>query len=216
MTIYVAKGSTPTILIGPLIDTNGDPVTGLTLAQADILLWKAGGTSPAQKNDATSATDRSNGMYTAPLNATDTGTEGVLSVIVNKTGALPFRMDLCVLPAKVHASMVAGSDNLEVDAIQLNGSATAGAKLATMAGQAITGVLEGTPSATSLTVTDLALTYATADQLLNRLVYITSGTYAGKGPVVVEDYAASGDDGVLTVSTLGTAVPSASDTILIL
>ena len=98
----ILKQSTAaTIVIGPMLDdTDGKTAeTGLTIPQADVLLWKEGGTTLAQKNDATSATHRSNGLYTVPIDATDTNTLGTLIVSVAEAGALPVRHDYKVVTA---------------------------------------------------------------------------------------------------------------------
>lgn len=70
-----------TYLLGPLLDsTDGITAETVTVAQADVRLWKEGGTTFAQKNDATSCTQRENGYQTCPLNTTDTNTEGTLMI----------------------------------------------------------------------------------------------------------------------------------------
>jgi hypothetical protein len=98
----ILKQSTAaTIVIGPMLDdTDGKTAeTALTISQADVLLWKEGGTTLAQKTEATSATHRSNGLYTVPLDTTDTNTLGTLIVSVAEAGALPVRHDYKVVTA---------------------------------------------------------------------------------------------------------------------
>lgn len=98
----ILKQSTATtLLLGPFVDeTDGKTAeTALTISQADVLLWKEGGTTLAQKNESTSCTHRSNGLYTCPLNTTDTNTLGILTVSVHEAGALPVRIDYYVVPA---------------------------------------------------------------------------------------------------------------------
>ncbi|HEB28523.1 MAG TPA: hypothetical protein ENI05_12255, partial [Porticoccus sp.] len=70
-----------TYLLGPMLDsTDGITAETVTVAQADVRLWKEGGTIFAQKNDATGCTQRENGYQTCPLNTTDTNTEGTLLI----------------------------------------------------------------------------------------------------------------------------------------
>jgi len=122
---YLKQSTATTLLIGPFVDeTDGQTAeTGLTISQADVLLWKEGGTTLAQKNDATSATHRSNGLYTVPVNTTDTNTLGILTVSVDESGALPVRMDYHVVSANVYDSLFGSGDVLDVSTTQFNGSA---------------------------------------------------------------------------------------------
>jgi hypothetical protein len=101
------QSTATTLLIGPFLDaTDGVTAeTGLTISQADVLLWKEGGTTLAQKNESTSATHRSHGLYTCPVDTTDTNTLGILTVSVQESGALPVRQDYNVVPAVVYDEM---------------------------------------------------------------------------------------------------------------
>lgn len=112
------------IVLGPFVDsTDGNTEeTGLTIANTDIKLWKAGATTLANKNSG-GATHISNGMYYAVLDATDTNTLGSMRVYVHVSGALAVIVDAIVLPQKVYDSLISGSDNLEIDLIQIAGSA---------------------------------------------------------------------------------------------
>src|SRR5690554_5162893 len=89
--------------------------TGLTIANTDIKIWKAGATSLVNKNSG-GATHIANGLYYAVLDATDTDTLGPLVIFVHVSGALPVRVECVVLPANVFDALVAGSDKLQVDA----------------------------------------------------------------------------------------------------
>lgn len=100
--------------------------TALTIANTDIKLWKMGATTLANKNSG-GATHISNGVYYAVLDATDTNTLGGLVIYVHVTGALPVRLECEVLSANVYDSLIAGTDNLQVDTVQVTGTAqTAG------------------------------------------------------------------------------------------
>jgi len=101
------QSTATTIVVGPIVDsTDASAETGQTIAQADVLLWKEGGTTLAQKNDSSSCTHRSNGLYTCPLNTTDTNTLGQLIVNVAKSGTLVYRDDYMVVPANVYNALV--------------------------------------------------------------------------------------------------------------
>ena len=111
------------IPLGYFLDnTDGDSeVTGLSIANTDIKIWKHGATTLANKNSG-GATHISNGIYYAVLDATDTNTLGGLVVFVHKTGALPVRVECKVYPAAVYDSMILGTDYLQTDVIQIEGS----------------------------------------------------------------------------------------------
>ena len=123
MTQLLKQSTAATIKIGPFVDsTDGVTAeTGLTISQADIRLSKNGGAF-AQTNNATGATHDENGYYGVPLDTTDTNTLGRLRVAVNESGALPVWQDFMVVNANVYDSLIGGSDNLQVDAVQIEGS----------------------------------------------------------------------------------------------
>lgn len=95
--------------------------TGLTIANTDIKIWKNGATTLANKNSG-GATHISNGIYYAVLDATDTDTLGPLVIFIHVSGALPIRLECEVLVANVYDSLVAASDNLQVDTVQIEGT----------------------------------------------------------------------------------------------
>lgn len=111
------------VVFGIFVDsTDGNTEeTGLTIANTDIKIWKAGATTLANKNSG-GATHISNGIYYAVFDATDTNTLGSGKAYVHVSGALYQVLEFCVLPQKVYDSMIAGSDNLEVDTIQIEGA----------------------------------------------------------------------------------------------
>lgn len=155
------------IPLGYFLDsTDGDTEeTGLTIANTDIKLWKAGATTLANKNSG-GATHISNGIYFAVLDATDTDTLGALVVHVHVASALTVRLECVVYPAKVYDSMIAGTDNLEVDAVQ-----AAGESLSAM--PELTGVPSATPSLVKglmfliMRLLNKATTTATQDDIHN-------------------------------------------------
>jgi len=123
MTQWLKQSTAATVCMGPFVDdTDGKTAeTGLTIAQADIRLTKNGG-DIAQTHNAAGATHDELGMYSVPLDDTDTATLGRLKVVIYKTGALPVWQDFMVVPANVWDSMF-GADYLQVDVTQLLGTA---------------------------------------------------------------------------------------------
>jgi hypothetical protein len=95
------------VLLGPFLDdTDGKTAeTGLTIANTDIKIWKAGGTTEASKNSG-GATHIAAGRYYAVLDATDTDTLGPMEINVHVAGALPVRRECVVLTAAAYDLMV--------------------------------------------------------------------------------------------------------------
>ena len=119
MTRALRQSTATTHRMGPFLDDDDGvtPMTGLTIAQADIQISKAGGAF-AQTSEAspTTAYDK-HGFYQVPLTATDTSTAGPLRVEITKNGALPVWEDFVVLAQAVYDALVAGTDNLDVDLV---------------------------------------------------------------------------------------------------
>ena len=115
MAQWLKQSTATTILVGPFVSTTDGYTakTALTISQAKVQLWKEGGTSMAQKSDATSGTHRANGCYTVPLDTTDTGTLGALTVSIDDSAnaALPVRHEFFVVPAAVYDAIKAGTGN---------------------------------------------------------------------------------------------------------
>jgi hypothetical protein len=118
--MFLREDTAATVQIGPFLDDgDGNTVEGaLTITQADVRLSKNGG-NIAQKSDATSCTHDELGMYTCPLDATDTNTAGRLQLIVHESGALSVWHEFTVLPTQVYDSLVLGTDALQVHANEM-------------------------------------------------------------------------------------------------
>jgi hypothetical protein len=101
-------------------DGNSEEIA-LSIANTDIWLWKMGATAIANKNSG-GATHMQNGLYYCVLDATDTNTLGALVVFVHKSGALAVRVECEVLDAVVYDSLIAASDKLQVDTVQVGGT----------------------------------------------------------------------------------------------
>lgn len=119
MGLWLKQSTAISVKIGPFID-DGDGKTAeaaLTLTQADIRLSK-NGANIAQKNEANDATTDELGYYDCPLDATDTGTLGVLQLFVHESGALPVFHEYMIVPANVWDSFF-GADKLDVNTAEL-------------------------------------------------------------------------------------------------
>lgn len=175
MSFWLKQSTAVTIKLGPFV-SNSDgytPQTSLTISQADIRLTKNGGAF-AQTNNAAGATHDENGYYGVPLDTTDTNTLGTLRVAVNESGALPVWQDFMVVPSNVWDSLF-GSDKLQVDAVEINSSATNGNLLKLW----LDGFETGTAQAGAAQSITLAAG-ASTNNLRNSAVKILSGTGAGQ------------------------------------
>ena len=119
--LIVKLSTAATIEIGPVLDSTGVGVEYSGLAITELRLVK-NGTGAAMASQA-SITHVLNGHYTLVMTTGNTDTLGTLTVSCHKVGYQMPRVQMMVVPAKVYDSIVAGSDNLEVDAIQLLGTA---------------------------------------------------------------------------------------------
>ena len=153
MGLWLKQSIAITAKIGPFID-DGDGKTAevaLTLTQADIRLSK-NGANIAQKNEANNATTDELGYYDCPLDATDTGTLGVLQLFVHESGALPVFHEYMVVPANVWDSMF-GADKLDVNTAELANidfGATMKASLETAVDAALDNDIPAVPTAGSV------------------------------------------------------------------
>lgn len=100
------------ISLGQFLDsTDGNTEEdGLTIASTDIKLRKGGATILTSKNSG-GATNISNGVYHATLDATDTNTLGILEVYVHVTGALATKSTYMILPATSYDALVVNGLN---------------------------------------------------------------------------------------------------------
>ena len=116
---WLKQSTAFTFRIGPFVDsTDGVTAeTGLSIAQADIQISKAGGAF-AQTSASPTTTHDADGWYQCPLTATDTGTLGPLTVQIVMSGALPVWRDFMVVPANVYEGLVGGTEWLSVTALQ--------------------------------------------------------------------------------------------------
>jgi hypothetical protein len=125
MTIYLKQSTaSQEVLLGMFLDsTDGTtPKTGLTIANTDINIWKAGGTSVAAKNSGGATEIGTTGRYYAVFDATDTDTLGSMIIDVKVAGALYMRLEAAVLTANVYDSWF-GADVQDVSVTQIAGSA---------------------------------------------------------------------------------------------
>lgn len=190
----ILKQSTAvTVKVGPFLDsTDGITAeTALTLSQSDCLLSKNHGAF-AQKNDANAATHDAGGWYACALNATDTNTLGPLKLSIQESGAVPVWDEWLVLPANVFDSLM-GTDLLQVDTREINGSAAAALQQALAAGEMTPFTVTNagfTPTSTDFETADIV--EATADHYRYRSIIFTSGAMKGQATRITASQLVSG------------------------
>lgn len=118
--IFAKLSTAITIPFGPVVDSTGAEYTGA--AVGDVKICKNAG-SPAALNGSATLTHKEVGMYELVLTTSDISAVGQVTVQLSKTTYLAPPVHLIVLPAKVYDSLIGGTDNLEVDAIQWLGTA---------------------------------------------------------------------------------------------
>lgn len=114
-----------TFRIGPFVDSTDavTPETALTIAQADIQISKADGAFAQTSATTPTTTHDADGWYQCPLTATDTGTLGMLTVQIAMSGALPVWEHFMVVSANIYDSLISGTDLVDVNVAQWNGTA---------------------------------------------------------------------------------------------
>lgn len=188
--------------LGPFLDDTDFKTaeTALTIANTDIKLRKAGGTTHGSKNSG-GGTHIANGYYYATLDATDSNTVGLLDIHVNVSGALPVWDRYYVLEEAIYdalfAASAAGFDASQRVTVGTMASATiAAATFAADTGYSIRKNTATAGGATSITLD--ASASSTDDFYNNALLEIVSGTGAGQARFVT-DYV--GSTKVATVRT---------------
>lgn len=111
-----------TFRAGPFLDaTDGVTAeTGLSIAQADIQISKAGGAF-AQTSASPTTTHDADGWYQCPLTSTDTNTLGTFTVQIVMAGALVVWEHFMVVTANYFDS-VCSTDLFDVSVVQFNGT----------------------------------------------------------------------------------------------
>ena len=192
-----------TLRIGPFLDSidGNTQETALTIAQADVVLSKAGGLFAA-KSDVTSCTHDSKGNYACPLDATDTGTLGMLKLHVHVAGALAVWHTFMVVPAQVWDSLF-GADKLDVAVVEqanIDFGALQKASLNAATPASVTGNVGGNIVGSVASVTaDVGITQAGADKVWTS----TTRTLTSLGSALVAEIWNALTSGMTTAGSIG-------------
>jgi hypothetical protein len=192
------------------------PETGLTPANTDIKLGLAGGTTLTNKASG-GATHISGGIYSAVLDATDTGTLGPLMIFVKVAGARFVSLECHVYPAIVFDSLfaTAGTDYLQVDSTQVAGSTTAATRQSNLLLGAINSTtVAASPAPTTTQFAGGLVGASYPDQAFRGgAIVFTGGSNASLSPRIVTGFTSS--SGLFVVSPALPFVPTAADPFMI-
>lgn len=122
MSGYLKQSAAAYIDLGPFVAASDGKtrLTTLSIAKADVLVSKNGGTMGAKSHNS-ACSHLSAGVYRCPLAAGDVNTLGRLRLEAVKTSALPVWETISVLPANIYDSLVGGTDKIQVDLVQVLG-----------------------------------------------------------------------------------------------
>ena len=109
------------IKFGPFLDSSDGitPLTGLTIAQADIRLSKNGG-NIAQKHGVDGATHDELGYYDFPIDVSDVDTAGELLIVCNMAGALPVWERFIIIDSIAYNTFLSGTDDFNVNVVKVS------------------------------------------------------------------------------------------------
>ncbi len=112
-------------VIGQLLSTDGDTIlsSATAIANTDIQLWKYNSTALVNKSTS-GATYLSNGVWSVTFSSDDADTLGTLLVFTHKAGSLVGKSEFMVYSANVYDSLISTTDYLQVDAVQISGTAS--------------------------------------------------------------------------------------------
>ncbi len=117
--MFAKLSTAKTVLFGPVLASDGAEYTGAVVG--DVKICKNDGT-PAALNVSATLTHKEVGLYELALTASDISAVGVITIVLSKTTYVAAPLRFNVLPALVYDSLVGGTDNLQVDAIQVGGT----------------------------------------------------------------------------------------------
>lgn len=214
MTIYVKKATARSIIVGPLVQP-ADGVTPITAATLAAMT-----TAKYQKADAAALTNMAgfsigrwthleSGIYRFDLDANDTDTVGPLIMVLAQPASFrAVRMEMMVVDVDSYEETFNGAIH-EANILQINGNASAAAKLAMLADTSLDFTV-GNGSSTTIVKSNSAI--ALNDTFNGRLLTFGPGSSMPGVQSSVTDY--NGSTGDFTIVAVPQA-PVAGDTFTI-
>jgi len=184
-------------------------------ANVPTLVLDVAPTASGGANDMVHVTGDDAGFYDLELAAANVNYLGrAMLAITDAATHCPVFHEFMILPAKVYDSLVLGTDNLEVDDIQINGNAEAAVRL-DMAARAITkGVVGSGSTTTSVVTSSLDPAAVVTDQFKGQILCFDKDTTTTAMRGQKSDITGSTSGGVITVSQM-TSAPVSGDTFTI-
>lgn len=113
MGLFLKQSTAITINLGPFVDsTDGNTEETGAITDDQVLVAKNGGDF-ASKHDTNDLVHDNGGWYHCQLDATDTGTLGILQVKCHPSGMLYVWREYMVVPANTYDSLIGGSDYID-------------------------------------------------------------------------------------------------------
>jgi len=129
---FLKESTSVTVNIGPFLDVTDGVTEETGLGGVTVEVSKNGG-AWATRNDATATVHQAEGWYSCVLDATDTGTAGILRIKCQTPAThLPVWHSFSVLDAAAYDSIISGTVGIVANAIAVSGDATAADNLEAM------------------------------------------------------------------------------------
>jgi len=133
--MFVPTISEVVIMMGPFVDDTDGKTAETGLAGSMTVRLSKDGASSAARHSTTAITHDNGGYYLIPLDTTDTGFVGPLTVFASASGALPVKRDLFLCSQTFYEAMVIG-EPLPADVKTWDGDEDAVANAGTLFGNA--------------------------------------------------------------------------------
>lgn len=219
---FLKQSTAVTVCLGPFVDRTDDytPESGLATnmdGASGILLSKNGGAMALRASGLSSTAYDINGFYRAHLGASDTNTLGDMVVSYTETATTkPRSYEYTIVPANIYDSLVAGTDNLQVDTTQINGSASGASGIADLG---VSGYNASTHKVAGVVLTDTTTNLTNAassgDFTSTQKASITTAVNAATGMVaasVTNPVTVSGDFSSTMKTSIASGVRQELDT----
>lgn len=112
------------VLVQLISQTDGvTPMEQMNESDFDVItVYKAGDLTPYDITADLATQSDTNGMFQVTLSSSRTDTLGQLTIVMISGHSLPIHKECIVLPAQVYDSLYAGSDKLQVDTVEVEGT----------------------------------------------------------------------------------------------
>lgn len=205
--MYAKQNTAKTFLVGPILDADGVAKTDEVVGSVKVT---KNGTVGAP-NSSSTLTHNHTGHYVYAANAGDFDTLGEVEFSLNSGTNAMAPVRFMVIPANVYDAVIAGSDKLEVDAVEISGDSGAADKLEATLDATESGSVSDSIATAASFVTDL--TEATNDHYAGGYLVFYSGVLAKQARRI---FSYNGATKAVTLESAFTEAPGDGDAFLIL